>query len=48
VTSSEILLIILCAPIAAIAIGILVIGICFRIDKDMFTDMELDSDTDEF
>ena len=47
-TDSHILLIILCAPIAAIAIGILVIGICFKLDKNMFTDMELDSDTDDF
>lgn len=47
-TDSHILLIILCAPVAAIAIGLLAIGIAFKMDKDMFTDMELDSDTDDF
>jgi len=44
VTYSHILLIILCAPILAIAIGLLAIGITFKIDESTFRD-ELD---DEF
>ena len=47
-TNSEILLIILCAPVAAIALGMIAFGIAFKIDKDMVTDRELDSDTDDF
>jgi hypothetical protein len=31
-----ILLIILCAPVLAIAIGMLAIGFAFKLDKDMF------------
>jgi len=41
VTYSHILLIILCAPIVAIAIGLLAIDIAFKIDESTFRD-ELD------
>ena len=40
-TDSHILLIVLCAPIVAIAIGLLSIGIAFKIDETTFRD-ELD------
>ena len=34
------LLIVLCAPVTAIAIGILVIGITFKLDRDMYDESE--------
>jgi len=42
VTDSHILLIILCTPVLAISIGLLVIGIAFKIDESTFRD-ELDN-----
>jgi hypothetical protein len=40
--------IILFAPVAAIAIGLVSFYIAFSVDRHMFSDMELDFDTDEF
>lgn len=40
--------VILFSPVAAIAIGMIVLYFTFKIDKHMFMDMELDSDTDDF
>jgi len=43
VTDSHILLIILCTPIVAITIGLLTIGILFKVDQSTFRD-ELDEE----
>jgi hypothetical protein len=40
--------VILFAPVAAIAIGMVALYLTFKIDKHMFSDMELDFDADEF
>jgi hypothetical protein len=42
------LAIILFTPVAAIAISMIALYLVFKIDKHMFADMELDSDTDDF
>ena len=36
--TNNILLIILCAPVAAIALGMLIIGFSFKIDQNIFKD----------
>ena len=40
--------VILFSPVAAIAVGMIALYLTFKIDKHMFMDMELDSDTDDF
>jgi hypothetical protein len=40
--------VILFAPVAAIAIGTIALYLTFKIDKHMFSDMELDFDTVDF